>query len=61
MSCYKKKLQRVGHKWVIYMWITSGLFCGSVDQMAQTGATHFQPCYIVILIKFMTCMRHCKT
>ena len=29
----------VGHKWVIAMWVTSGLLCGS------TGVTHFQPCY----------------
>ena len=30
-----KKLEHVGHKWVIHMWVTSGLFCGSVDQMGQ--------------------------
>ena len=29
---------QVGH-----MWVTSGLFCGSVGQMGSTGVTHFQP------------------
>ena len=34
VSCYNiRKLQHMGHKWVV--WVTSGLFCGSVGQMGQ--------------------------
>ena len=36
----KRKLQHVGHKWVIAMWVTSGLFSGS---NGSTDVTHFQP------------------
>ena len=45
MSCYitfKKKTSTCGSQ-VGHMWVTSGLFCGSVGH-GSTGMTHFQPC-----------------
>ena len=45
----KRKLQHVGHKWVIcgsqvgHMWVTSGLFDGSVGQMGRQVQPTFNP------------------
>ena len=33
----------MGHNWVIAMWVTSGLFCGSVGQMGQQERPIFNP------------------
>ena len=45
MSCYitfKKKTSTCGLQ-VGHMWVTSGLFCGSVDQMGQQVRPTFNP------------------
>ena len=52
----KRKFQHVGHKWVIAMWVTSGLFCGSVSQLGQQVQPTFNPelCILCLLSYLFT-------
>ena len=58
MLCYiifKKKLRHVGHNYVIIiMWVTFGLFCGSVGQMGQQGQPTFNPCIDASVYSYYT-------
>ena len=50
LTTYKKKTSTCGSQ-VGHMWVTSGLFCGSVGQMGQQVWPTFNPC-----ISFISCM-----
>ena len=54
----KRKLQHVGHKWVIAMWITSGLFSGSSGSTCRCDPLSTLPHVLSTLSVLKSCCSH---